>query len=297
MSQTLHYKYGIGDTVKVVKRPSAFPGSCTNSSFMKDWPPAKEYKIQGCGWSVKEEGVYKQFYRLDAYCDDYLDYYNQLSEDEIEVIGEAHPFEDSETEYHDMNGEKIFIGMNVYYSCYFGEPKHPYIDSDLTFLSYGEVVGITKFISNTGHKHSLSVKRIKSKHYNQETKKYEIGSGNNWISSEYPYYVFSKVPETFVQDFIDDLFDKRNSKKLVDEDQLDHSNIVNWLKFMGVYDKAMELYKARKSGKKLPKKKTSAEKTPTTKKKPAKPKKQKVDLEAMLAGLSEADKEKLKKML
>ena len=71
---------------------------------------------------------------------------------------------------------------------------------------------------------------------------------------------------------------------------------------MGVYDKVMELYKARKSGKKLPKKKTSAEKTsaektPTTKKKPAKPKKQKVDLEAMLAGLSEADKEKLKKML
>lgn len=35
MAQTLHYKYGIGDTVRLVREPFGFPGSCAYGSFSK----------------------------------------------------------------------------------------------------------------------------------------------------------------------------------------------------------------------------------------------------------------------
>jgi hypothetical protein len=129
------------------------------------------------------------------------------------------------------------------------------------------------------------------------TKQYELSSGDNHTSSEKPYYVFSKIPETFAQDYINELFRKRNSSYLGNEDNCNYSNIINWLKHMGVYDEVMELYKARKAGKKPSKKKSTTDKTSSEKKKEVKPKKQKVDLESMLASLSEADKKKLKKLL
>ena len=297
MSQTLHYKYGIGDTVRLVREPFGFPGSLAYGSFSKKWPPAKEYKIRGWGWLVEEEGVYKQFYQLDAYCDDYLDYHNRILEDDLEVIGEAHPFEDTELEYYDRNNEKIFIGMNVYYDVYYGDHKNPYINDALTFTRYGEVIGIEKFRSNYDNKNRLIVRCITDKHFNHDTNKYELSSGDNQTSSEIPYYVFSKIPETFAQDYINELFRKRNSSYLGNEDNCNYSNIVNWLKHMGVYDEVMELYKARKAGKKPSKKKSTTDKTSSEKKKEVKPKKQKVDLESMLANLSEADKKKLKKLL
>ena len=297
MAQTLHYKYGIGDTVRLIREPFGFPGSCAYGSFSKKWPPTKEYKIRGWGWLVEEEGVYKQFYQLDAYCDDYLDYHNRILEDDLEVIGEAHPFEDTELEYYDRNNEKIFIGMNVYYDVYYGDHKNPYINDALTFTRYGEVIGIEKFRSNYDNKNRLIVRCITDKHFNHDTNKYELSSGDNQTSSEIPYYVFSKIPETFAQDYINELFRKRNSSYLGNEDNCNYSNIINWLKHMGVYDEVMELYKARKAGKKPSKKKSITDKTSSEKKKEVKPKKQKVDLESMLANLSETDKKKLKKLL
>lgn len=284
----IHYKFGIGDKVRLVKRPTHFPGNCQHYSFDDDHPNT-EYVVDAWGWIQKEDGVYEKFYRLHAYMDAYLLYHNKIAEDEIEAVSETHPFDDEELEFKSVNDDIIKIGMNVWCDIYYSSVEGLYISPDFTFTNYGDVFAIEKFRGEHDKYTRVSVHRQLESKYNSSTKKYELVE-DNWPSTEPPGYIMTRITDTFAQEYVDRLFKDRNSKKLADDTHSDYSRMRAWLEQMGIWDEVMTLYNKRKSGKTT---KKSSSKTS----KPKKTSKSNSELENMLSGLSAADKKKLKEML
>lgn len=109
----------------------------------------------------------------------------------------------------------------------------------------------------------------------------------------FPYLFLTKIDENFINDYVDAVFKRRDSGILLNEKHSDYNIVKQWLTHMGIYDEVLKLAKKRKSG--SAKKKTSS--VESKKKNTGKSKKKTNKLEELLAGLSETEREKLKKML
>lgn len=289
----VHYKFGIGDKVRLTKRPTHFTGNCVHYSFNDDHP-STEYVIDGWGWVQTKEDEYEPFYRLHAYCDAYLQYHNRIAEDEIEAVGETHPFDDEELTVKSVNDDVIKIGMFAWDDIYYSSVDGPYISPSFTFTNYGEVFAITKFFDKYDKGgFQVSVHHQLRSRYDSATDKYILVLDND-SSSDIPGYLMTRITDTFAQEYVDQLFKDRNSKLLANENHCDYSRVRAWLEQMGIWDEVMRLYTKRKSGKSIKKSsKTTSKSTDKTNKN----NKSKSELESMLAGLSAADKKKLKEML
>ena len=300
MIKALHYKFGIGDEVRLVKRPSS------SHSLYNLWShedlPTETYKINAWGWTESEGDVFKQYYRLYAHCDKYLNYHNIIFEDEIEAVRETHPFDDEDLVFKSVNGDDVKIGMSGYDGIYYGGKDDSYISPSMTFTQYGTVVRISKFVENNSTKLNpnycytelnLTISRDLDKTYDYDNKCWTLTQNNHQSESDrvFPYLFLTKTDEKFINDYVDAVFKRRDSGILLNEKHHDYNIVKQWLTHMGVYDEVLELAKKRKTGSA---KKSSVE---TKKKNVEKSKKKTNKLEELLAGLSEAEREKLKKML
>ena len=217
---SLYYKFGIGDEVRLVKRPS---NSTSLYNFWRhDDLPTETYKINGWGWTESEEGVFKKYYRLYAYCNKYLNYHNIIFEDEIEAVGETHPFDDVDLVFKSVNNDDVKIGMTGYSAIYYGGKDRSYISPLMTFTKYGTIVKISKFVEdNSVHLNpnncchaeiNLTISIDLDKTYDND---------NQWLtltqmhSSErygvFPYLFLTKIDEKFVNDYVDAVFKNRDS--------------------------------------------------------------------------------------
>lgn len=300
MVKALHYKFGIGDKVRLVKRPSS--SHSLYNYWSHDDLPTETYKINGWGWTESEEGVFKQYYRLDAYCNKYLNYHNTIYEDEIEAVGETHPFDDEDLIFKSVNGDEVKIGMSGYDGIYYGGKKYSYISPDMKFTQYGTVVKIRKFVENNSTELNpnncstemrLTIRRNLNKTYDKEQDCWTFTQNNHQSEFDrvFPYLFLTKIDEKFINDYVDEVFKRRDSGILLNGKHPDYNIVKQWLNHMGVYDEILELAKKRKSGSV---KKSSVE---NKKKNVGKSKKKTNKLEELLAGLSESEREKLKKML
>ena len=285
----LNFKYNIGDEVRLIREPSDKSSLYMFMFNSSEKAPDTTFKINGWGWTEKEPGIFEQYYRLK---DDtrYLKYHNKILEDELEPVGEVHPFDDDELVYKSVNGDEIAIGTKAYSSVYFGGEDSTYIDTDFTFTSYGSVKSIEKFCEGRTYldrRVNLSIET--DKEYNKENQYWELYSCDKLRkSSEFPYLLLTNPKSGFAEEYITKLFSKKNSKVLIDESHHDYHLVHEWLEHMGILDEVMELYNNRKSGKEVRKPK------PKTKKKSTK----KDDkLLKLLEGLSEEDKKKLRDLL
>ena len=299
MNTSLHYKFGIGDEVRLVKRPS------NSTSLYNFWShddlPTETYKINGWGWTESEEGVFKQYYRLHAYCNKYLKYHNIIFEDEIEAVGETHSFDDVDLVFKSVNNDDIKIGMTGYSAIYYGGKDRSYISPAMTFTKYGTIVKIRKFVednstqlnrNNCCHAElNLTISVDLDKTYDNDNKCWTLTQRH---SSErdgvFPYLFLTKVDEKFINDYVDAVFKNRDSGILFNEKHDGYNTVRQWLSHMGVYDKVLKLAKKRKSG--IKKETLSSESKKTKSKKQANN-----NLEELLAKLSESEKERLKEML
>lgn len=257
----------------------------------------KTYKINGWGWTSEEPGVYKQYYRLDAYCDDFLDYHNRILEDEIEPVGETHPFDDNELTYKSASGDVIEIGTTGYNSVLFGNYDDPYMDHRLTFTKFGKVTAIHKFCEDDYPNHprkTISFQCLKDKHYDSHgDNHYHLCDGDGRITEELAPYLLTTPDERFAEKFVKRLGQMRDRKILSDENNHDYWLVKEWLQHMRIYDKVMEIFNSGSTSKK----KTSTGKKSSTVKKTPKKKVASEKLSDFLAGLSEEEREKLKSML
>ena len=252
---TLHFNYGIEDTVKFIKEPSLRYADyrCKHDDFKNII--GKEYKINGYGWFIDKDNKLSQYYRVEAYSDNFLNYHNQITEDCFEVVGDRHPFDENISEMmksHD--NQTLKLGQKVYASIYYGSREEPYINENFTFACYGTIVGFHRFREE---KWNNSMEVSISREFLCTDK-----NGREWtdarkdanISTYHPSGILVNVGEEFAQEYIDRIFKKRNSKILL-EDSYDYFEVHAWLTHMGIWDKVMELYKKRKSGKKSSNKK------------------------------------------
>ena len=263
--------------------------------------PTETYKINGWGWTESEDGVFKQYYRLYAYCNKYLNYHNIILEDEIEAVGETHPFDDVDLVFKSVNNDDIKIDITGYSAIYYGGKDRSYISPSMTFTKYGTIVKISKFVednsiqlnrNNCCHAElNLTISVDLDKTYDNDNKCWTLTQRH---SSErdgvFPYLFLTKVDEKFINDYVDAVFKNRDSGILFNEKHDGYNIVKSWLTHMDVYDEVLELAKKRKSG--IKKETLSSESKKTKSKKQANN-----NLEKLLAKLSESEKERLKEML
>lgn len=292
----IHYNYNIGDKVRLTKRPSDFssiyPLCRYDNAFSKE-----TFKINGWGWTQKEPNVFEKYYRIEPISTDnrFLCYHNRILEEELEPVGEVHPFDDDELVYKSVNDDEIKLGMTGYYSIYYGGEHDYYINPDFTFTEYGEITEIWKFFESRYAEKRVKLCVLTDKKFNKETNRYELCSPDQSKTSvEFPYLLLTNPKTGFAEEFIDKIFSDRNSKILVDENHHDYYIVHAWLEHMGILDEVMELYNKKKNGCS----KTKAKKKETVSSKTKKTSNRKEDkLSKLLEGLSEEEKKKLREML
>ena len=287
----IHYNYSIGDEVRLTKRPSDFssiyPLCRYDNAFSKE-----TFKINGWGWTQKEPNVFDKYYRIEPIKSDnrFLCYHNRILEEELEPSGEVHPFDDDDLVYKSVNGDEIKLGMTGYSGIYYGGENSTYIDSDLTFVRYGEITEIRKFIDNCYDEKRVVLRLTTNKKFNKETHMYELCSPEQPKTSvEFSCLLLTDSKSGFAEEYIERVFSKRESNMLVNEKHRRY-----YMEHMGILDEVMELYNKRKNG--YSKMKEKKKETTSTKLKKT-PNKKEDKLSKLLEGLSEDEKKKLREML
>lgn len=279
--RTAKFKFGIGDKVRLTKTVS-FDNRQYFSNQKYDFgefPKDRVYEIDGYGWTIDENNDLKVTYRVKAYSDDYLKYHNRLTDNIMEAAEEAHPFELDAT-IKSIDGVELKIGEKCYYGVWNSYREAPNVC--FSFASYGEILGLGYFRSTDENSSFVKMRR----EFLCVNK-----NGKNWLDSrrfgnicnENPVNIMVNIPDDYVEKYVAQL-NKEHNRDLLKEDSYDYFDVTSWLKHMGVFEKVMELYNSSKSTpKKKPTKKTVSKKNNK--------------LEKLLAGLSEKEREQLKKML
>ena len=286
---TLHYKYNIGDKVLLVKLPSFDNrqyGSFRYSGDVESLLP-KEYVVNGYGFEETDDGI-KIYYRLDAYCDEIIQYHNRITDEYLEPSGECHPFQ-LESDVMSADGHIIKLGDSVFsnlYNRYNGE-NGTVPNIDFSFTGHGNVVS-THYFEEKSHKPRIEVTYERdflctycvNGNVREALDSRRYGDKHTEVASMIDYGIRPGYAEAFAEEI---------SKKSNRWD-LEHNkyNIEQWLKFLGVYDETMaaidKWIKKRDKGSKSSAKKKKA-------------KKDEGKLKNILSTLTEEEKKKLKEML
>lgn len=235
----VHFNYNIGDKIKLSK-PVGWANQTSLSN--KGFNPEKVYEIDAYGWKDTGNG-YVPFYRVHAYCDEYLPYHNKLSEQEFIPFSETHSF-DLDTDFYSTDGSLINIGDNVYYKLYWNDSE---ANCRFTFTGYGPVVELSFF-------------HEKDKPYNEKRVTYrreflcKKENGQDWLDdrrhgdkhTEFSSQITKVVPDEYAEIYVETLFKHRESYLLGNQKNCWYFEIKSWLEHIGIFDKVIELYNERK---------------------------------------------------
>ena len=239
------FKYNIGDMVTLIKLPK-YP-NCSSRYYEKEFSP-KQYKIDGYKYAIRKDGKDEILYRLDAYCDDYLNYHNWITEDYIEGEGTTHT---EDIEFKSIDGEELKIGDMVYTGIYYGRDRDDcYISLNMCFA---KKVVITDLVYA-----GTSTDKFSYKFYGTEI--YPNGELNRAEDGFVPL-AMKNVTEQFVIDFVKACKERRENP--ANEKKSDYEKRKEWLKELGVFEQVCKLY--NKSAVKKETKPKPAEKKDTVK--------------------------------
>ena len=286
---TLHYKYNIGDKVFLTKLPSYENrqyGSFRYSDDKESLLP-KEYVVSGYGFDETADGI-KQYYRLDAYCDEIIQYHNKITDDYLEPSGECHPFE-LESNVMSADGHIIKLGDSVFYSLYnrYNGNDGTIPNISFSFTGHGNVVS-THYFEEKNYKPRIQVtyERDFLCTYCIDGKVKEALDARRYGDkhTEYVSQIDYGIRPGYAEEFAKEI-SKKTNRWYLEHNKYDTEQ---WLKFLGVYDETMtaidKWIKNRDGGSK-----------PSVKKK--KTKKDDDKLQDFLSSLTEEQKKKLKEML
>lgn len=219
------FKYEIGDMVTLIKLPN-YP-NCSSFYYKKDFSP-KQYKIDGYKYAIRKDGKDEILYRLYAYCDDYLDYHNWITEDYFEGEGTPHT---EDIEFKSIDGEELKIGDTVYTSIYYGRNRDDcYISPDFTFARQ---IAITDLVYV-----GTSTDRFCYKFYGIEI--YPNGEQNR-VEDGFVPLAMKNVTEQFIIDFVKAC--KEHKENPSNEKNYHYEERKKWLEKLGVFEQVCKLYK------------------------------------------------------
>lgn len=257
------FRYSIGDMVTLIKEPDY--RNAVRYPFRKDFKP-KQYKIDGYKFAIHEDGTQEVSYRLYAYCDEYLDYHNWITEDYIEGEGTAHT---EDIEFKSIDGEELKIGDMVYTGIYYGRDRNDcYISPDFTFAVK---VQITDLVYSGTSTDKFSYKFYGIEIYpNSELNRAEDG---------FVPLAIKNVTEQFVIDFVKACKERKENPS--NEKKDDYKKRREWLEKLGVFEQVCKLY----------------EKPAVKKETKPKPSEKKDTVKEVFSSLSEKQKKEMLKLL
>jgi hypothetical protein len=286
---TLKYKYSIGDKVLLVKSPSYENRQYAQFRYSDDMELAspKEYVVNGYGFDETGDGI-KIYYRLDAYCDEIIQYHNRITDEYLEPSGECHPFE-LESDVMSADGHVIKLGDSVFYSLYdrYNGNDGTIPNITFSFTGHGNVVSIHYFeeknykprIEVTYERDFLCTYSVNGK-VKEALDARRYGDKHTEHVSQIDYGIRPGYAEAFAEEI-----SKKSNRWYLEHNKYDTEQ---WLKFLGVYEETMAAID------KWIKKRDGGSKSSAKKKKP---KKDEGKLKNILSTLTEEEKKKLKEML
>lgn len=251
MRKSIHYKFGIGDNVKLKNEER-----CHNTDWNHvDFENVKDvvFRISGFGWNEDKDGI-SQYYRLEEIehlpQQRYLQYNNKISESNLFPVGETHPF-DEDIETKSFDGETVRIGMKVYTGLYRHRYQaEPIVNTNFVFASYSEVFKIEKFNGEKEKYHNVwTIREFLCKQEN----------GRDWLDArkfgsrtyDSPNNIVVDVPQDFAQKYVEAYI--KNKDKYLEPNNPDCFAVTEYLKHIGVYEEVMKLLNEQKPVEKKPK--------------------------------------------
>jgi hypothetical protein len=247
----------------------------------------KEYLVSGYGFDETEDGI-KQYYRLDAYCDEIIQYHNKITDDYLEPSGECHPF-DIESDVMSGDGHIVKIGDAVFYSLYnrYNGKDGTVPNISFSFTSHGNVVS-THYFEEKNHKPMIEVTYERdflcTYCVNGNVKEALDGRRYGDKHTDFASMIDYGIRPGYAEAFAEEISKKSNRWYL----ECNKYDTEQWLKFLGVYEETMAAID------KWIKKRDGGSKSSAKKKKP---KKDEGKLKNILSTLTEEEKKKLKEML
>ena len=286
---TVSFKYGIGDHVRLIKRPI----HGVQRKHYDEPLPNNEYEISSVEWVEVKPNVFDKYYQLKITdSDNYLSYSNKIKEDEIEAAATAHPFNDDDTEFRTIYNDIVSIGTNVYTDIFFGSEDDWYIAYDFNLVRYGKVTSLHKFINSSYSRKSVHIVTLFEQRDNENAEDFcalkpVTSSVYDDIKDELVFNLLVN-PQKIIEDYVNELCNHK-SKILIDGNKEENNLVKSWLNHMGIYENVLSCWISRQPQKQTIKKKiknTIKTKSQSFKK-----------INNFLSGLSDIEMKQLKKLL
>lgn len=262
--KTVGFKYSIGDKVMLIKEPSW--DNRATLYYNRNFSP-KEYRVKDLKYVIDKDGE-KVLYSLDAYCDEYLQFHNWLTEDFIAETENKHSFEE-DIDFVSVDGEELSIGDVVYSSVYYGGKVNRYISPRLTFTAKISIDRMEYVMEGTFYSDGSVETVTRSEYFGEQIDNVrQSNTTRNGFT-----YVALKNPDT---DFADEYI---MACKLNRFNPFKDEHAEKWLKIMGVLEYVEKNYK----------KVTNKKSAPTEKKKSK--------VEDIFEGLTARQKKEMLKLL
>ena len=276
MSVIIHYKYDIGDKVKLLESPDDV------------------FTIEGWGWTRQEaNNPFPYSHRKGQEDNTYkLRYDDKFWDNDLDAIGENHPHDEAAVLISTDNRE-IRIGMKVYGAIYQKFYKTPLqCNLNFSFAGYGTVSQLWYYKEKYNVRSEVKTKREFLTTFEGGTERHDAG-GKGFENTYHSYEVTVEIPENYAEQYVNEMVNDKMSY-----DNLEPScaswkryEVDQWLKFIGVYDQVMKLYAEKKTAGECPYLHELEEKEQQKKKETSD------KLKALLTKLTDEEKEELKKML
>lgn len=231
------FKYNFGDMVTLVKLPPYEQQAHFHRN--PEFEP-KQYKIVGYRYVVKNDRTTAIEYRLYAYCDEYLDYHNWITDDCIG--GETHPHTKT-VEFVSADGSALNIGDEVYTSIYYGDSNNraeAYVSPEFSFTRKIKIEQLVYECEGSGRINSLTVKYYRGGEVYPEYKEN--------IHEEYVGLAVKNITEQVIVDYVKAA--KERKENPANTKIHNHEHIKKWLTHLGIYEEACKLYAKRPSSSK-----------------------------------------------
>ena len=229
----IKFNYNIGDTVTLIKEPDYKNRqylSFGNTPFQP-----KEYKIRKIRYTINDKGQENILYQLDAYMDEYLNFHNWLTEDNIQGQGTEHM---ENVDFVSVDGEQLHIGDYIYNDIYYGNHTNWYLSPTFTFTSYGKIISLTC----TWEERIDSDIIYQIKEGTASAEKYWIEDSINENFTFFTSIALKNPGDKFVEHYIKACKKNRFNPFGDNVNPYDAKRVREWLTFMGVYDQVKNNY-------------------------------------------------------
>ena len=289
----INYRFDNGDIVRLT-RDSGWDSAVLSDNY--EDVLNRTFRIIDWGWRQTAPDVISSYYVLEDTDSDSrrcLRYDNEMTENMLEPAGETHPHEEDAV-MMSTDGREICISEKVYANIYRKWYMKPLeCNLDFVFACYGTV---TRLQYQRGEKNidNVYIRREFLCTFDDGTPRGDAGrKGYEMAYNSYETTV--RIPDDYAEQYVNQVASSDHNYDVLESSYTIWKYEVNqWLNFIGVYDRVMALYAAKKDAGELLHMKEIAERE---QRKQGERRKSIDKIRAFVDSLSPEEKAELKKML